>query len=62
MMREKVHSITDGEYSRLRYIRFSQDRVEAELENCLEFDFCPRVGGGIGMTRMIAALDKHWKD
>ena len=21
-----------------------------------------RVGGGIGMTRMIAALEKHWKD
>ena len=24
----------------------------------LKFDFFPRVGGGIGMTRMIAALDK----
>jgi hypothetical protein len=24
----------------------------------LEFDFFPRVGGGIGMTRMISALDK----
>ena len=28
------------------------------LRNLLEFDFFPRVGGGIGMTRMIAALDK----
>ena len=36
----------------------SKDRVEAELEKFLEFDFFPRVGGGIGMTRMIAALDK----
>ena len=33
-------------------------RDEAELEEFLEFDFFPRVGGGIGMTRMIAAIDK----
>jgi len=36
---------------------FGKDRVEAELEKFLEFDFFPRVGGGIGMTRMISALD-----
>ena len=35
-----------------------EERVEAELEEFLKFDFFPRVGGGIGMTRMIAALDK----
>jgi hypothetical protein len=37
---------------------FTKERVEAELEEFLKFDFFPRVGGGIGMTRMIAALDK----
>ena len=58
MMRDTFHSITDGEYSKLLYKLFSQERVEAELEKFLEFDFFPRVGGGIGMTRMIAALDK----
>ena len=31
-------------------------KTEAELEKFLEFDF-ERVGGGIGMTRMIAALE-----
>ena len=36
---------------------FGKERVEAELEEFLQFDFFPRVGGGIGMTRMIAALD-----
>ena len=41
----------------LLYKLFSKERVEAELEKFLEFDFFPRVGGGIGMTRMIAALD-----
>ena len=58
MMRDTFHSITNGAYSELLYKLFGKDRVEAELEKFLEFDFFPRVGGGIGMTRMIAALDK----
>ena len=32
---------------------------QAELEEFLKFNFFPRVGGGIGMTRMISALDKQ---
>ena len=62
MMRDTFHSITDGAYSKLLYELFGKERVEAELEKFLEFEFFPRVGGGIGMTRMIAALEKHWKD
>ena len=57
-MRDTFHTITDGAYSKLLFDLFGKDRVEAELEEFLEFDFFPRVGGGIGMTRMIAALDK----
>ena len=57
-MRDTFHTITNGEYSELLYKLFGKDRVEAELEKFLEFDFFPRVGGGIGMTRMISALDK----
>ena len=57
MMRDTFHTITNGEYSQLLYKLFGKERVEAELEKFLEFDFFPRVGGGIGMTRMIAALD-----
>jgi len=57
-MRDTFHTITNGEYSELLYKLFSKERVEAELEKFLSFDFFPRVGGGIGMTRMIAALDK----
>ena len=38
-------------------VQQAKGRVEAELEKFLEFDFFPRVGGGIGMTRMISALD-----
>ena len=57
-MRDTFHTITDGAYSKLLFDLFGKDRVEAELEEFLKFDFFPRVGGGIGMTRMIAALDK----
>ena len=58
MMRDTFHTITDGAYAKLLFELFGKERVEAELEKFLEFDFFPRVGGGIGMTRMIAALDK----
>ena len=61
MMRDTFHTIANGEYSELLYKLFSKERVEAELEKFLEFDFFPRVGGGIGMTRMISALDKLGK-
>ena len=57
-MRDTFHSITDGAYANLLFELFGKDRVEAELEEFLKFDFFPRVGGGIGMTRMIAALEK----
>ena len=58
-MRDTFHTITNGEYSKLLFDLFGKERVEAELETFLKFDFFPRVGGGIGMTRMIAALDKN---
>ena len=57
MMRDTFHTITDGAYSNLLYELFGKERVEDELEEFLKFDFFPRVGGGIGMTRMIGALD-----
>ena len=59
MMRDTFHSITDGAYSELLFKLFGKERVQAELEKFLEFDFFQRVGGGIGMTRMISALDKQ---
>ena len=58
MMRDTFHSITDGAYSELLFKLFGKERVVAELEKFLEFDFFQRVGGGIGITRMIPALEK----
>tara|TARA_E500000331_G_scaffold348322_1_gene389758 strand:+ start:172 stop:996 length:825 start_codon:yes stop_codon:yes gene_type:complete len=57
MMRDTFHTITNGAYSELLFNLFGKDRVEEELEKFLEFDFFPRVGGGIGITRMIPALE-----
>ena len=57
-MRETFHTITEGSYANLLFELFGKDRVESELEEFFKHDCFPRVGGGIGMTRMIAALDK----
>jgi len=60
-MRDTFHTITEGAYSNLLFELFGKDRVQAELEEFLKFDFFPRVGGGIGITRMIPALEKIGK-
>ena len=57
-MREQFDTISNGEYAQLLYDLFGRDRVEAELDEFLSYNFFPRFGGGIGVTRMISALDK----
>ena len=56
-MREQFHTISDGEYAGLLYNHFGKKRVEDELEEYLKNDFFPRFGGGIGVTRMVRALE-----
>ena len=56
-MREQFHTISGGMYADLLFGQFGKDRVEKELEEFLSFDMIPRVGGGIGMTRLIRAFD-----
>lgn len=55
-MREMFHTISNGVYADILFSQFGKERVEAELEEFLAHDFFPRVGGGIGMTRMIRAM------
>ena len=55
-MSEMFHTISNGGYAQLLFDLFGKERVEKELEEFLEFDFIPRVGGGIGVTRMISAM------
>ena len=57
-MRNTFETISNGEYAELLYKLFGKDRVQKELDEFLKYDFIPRVGGGIGMTRMISALDR----
>jgi aspartyl/asparaginyl-tRNA synthetase len=55
-MRETFHTISDGQYADLLFKLFGKERVEKELDEFLEFDFFPRSGGGIGVTRIMQAL------
>lgn len=55
-MSHLFHTISDGMYADILYEQFGKERVEKELDDFLRFDFFPRVGGGIGITRMIRAL------
>jgi len=55
-MRDTFYTISDGQYAQLIIDLFGKSRVEKELEDFLSFDFFPRSGGGIGITRLISAL------
>ncbi len=55
-MRDQFHNISDGEYANLLYNHFGKKRVEDELEEYLALDMFQRYGGGIGVTRMVAAM------
>jgi aspartyl/asparaginyl-tRNA synthetase len=56
MMWDTFHTIEDGKYAAKIFELFGKERVIAELEEFLSFEFFPRSGGGIGMTRMIRAM------
>jgi aspartyl/asparaginyl-tRNA synthetase len=57
-MRESFYTISDGKYAEKLFELFGKERVESELNDFLGLEFFPRVGGGIGMTRMINAFEK----
>ena len=57
VMRERFYSITDGNYAKTLFSQFGRERVQKELDEFLALDFFPRSGGGIGMTRMMRALN-----
>ena len=55
-MKDTFYSIEGGAYAERLFTLFGKDRVEAELNDFLTYDFFPRSGGGIGVTRMIRAM------
>ena len=58
-MIKMFHEISDGLYAYLLYDQFGKDRVYKELDDFLSLDFIPRVGGGIGVTRLLSALNEY---
>jgi len=54
-MRSEFYTIMDGKYAKKLFDLFGKERVEKELEEYLSFDFFPRVGAGIGVTRLVDA-------
>ena len=55
-MKKMYSTISNGEYAQLLYDKFTKERVDEELDKFLEHEFFQRVGGGIGVTRMIRAM------
>jgi aspartyl/asparaginyl-tRNA synthetase len=58
-MAESFYSISKGKYAQKLFDLFGKDRVEKELNDFLALDFIPRVGAGIGLTRLIDAVKKR---
>ena len=56
-MHDQFHTISEGGYAKLLYDKFGYDRVEKELDEFLSYDFFPRYGGGIGVNRLMSALE-----
>jgi aspartyl/asparaginyl-tRNA synthetase len=57
-MRHQFYTISDGLYAKKLFAEFGKERVEEELEQFLALPFIKRCGGGIGMTRLIGAMEK----
>jgi aspartyl/asparaginyl-tRNA synthetase len=55
-MREQFYTISEGQYSQTLFNLFGRERVEKELEEFLSLNFFPRFGGGIGVNRLMRAL------
>jgi len=56
-MYELFHTISDGMYAKILYEHFGKERVEKELNQFLRYNFFPRCGGGIGVARMMRAME-----
>ena len=56
VMRESFDGIMEGAYKDKLYELFGKERTESEMEDYLKFEFFPRCGGGIGMTRLIRSM------
>ena len=49
----------NGDYRKKLIELFGEERVEAELKEYFNLTFIPRVGTGIGLTRLIKSMEKE---
>lgn len=56
-MRENFFTISNGQYAKLLFSAFGEDRVMEELNDYLSLPMFDRFGGGIGITRMARAME-----
>lgn len=59
IMRTRFNTIMEGTYKKKLFELFGEERTMAELEEYLKLDFIPRVGCGIGLTRLIKSMEKE---
>jgi len=55
-MRHNFYTISNGQYAKLLFNAFGEERVKKELDEYLALSMFPRFGGGIGITRMARAM------
>lgn len=56
IMMERFKTISDGGYQKKLFDLFGKERTMGEMEEYFKFNFFPRSGGGIGMTRLIRSM------
>lgn len=55
-MQKNFYSVSGGNYAKLLFSLFTEERVKRELDEYLSLKMFPRFGGGIGITRMERAM------
>jgi aspartyl/asparaginyl-tRNA synthetase len=58
-MKQRFSTISCGEYAKILYNKFGQERVDSEMDEFLKHNLFTRSGGGIGVTRLINSLIKE---
>ena len=56
IMKANFDGIMEGAYKAKLFELFGEERTLSELEDFLKFNFFPRSGGGIGVTRLIRSM------
>lgn len=55
-MRDNFFTLSDGQYAKLLFNQFGEQRVMKELDEYLSLPMFERFGGGIGVTRLARAM------